>query len=101
MACGKRDADLAVVLHPADTGSMAGARIEDDEGSLARIDLDAGGRHDANQAIVDRARQLQPAHDQLEVEIEHVWRVLRLVREMIVAALTHDVEEENRTLPSI
>ena len=33
-----RDADLAVGLEAADAGAVAGARIDDDEGALARVD---------------------------------------------------------------
>ncbi len=38
MARRQRDADLAVVLHAADAGPVAGARVDDDEGRLGRID---------------------------------------------------------------
>ena len=57
MARGHRDADLAVLLHAADARPMAGARIDDDERRLGRIDLRAVGRDDAHQGIVHRPRQ--------------------------------------------
>ena len=37
MAGCERDADFAVVLHAADAGTMAGARVEDDERTLALV----------------------------------------------------------------
>ena len=53
----QRDADLAVLLHPADAGSVAGARIDDDDGCLGRIDLHASGWDDPDQDIIDRPFQ--------------------------------------------
>jgi hypothetical protein len=44
MTVGERHADLAVVLHPAYAGSVAGARIENNEGTLSWVDLDVGRR---------------------------------------------------------
>ena len=38
MACCERDPDLAVVLHAADPGAMPGARVENDERPLVRVD---------------------------------------------------------------
>ena len=55
------DADLALRLEPADARSMAGARIDDDERPLARIDLDAGRRRDAHEHVVHRTCSLRPS----------------------------------------
>ena len=52
-----RDADLAVGLEAADAGAVAGARVDDDEGALPRVDRDALGRDDAGEQVVDRLRQ--------------------------------------------
>ena len=46
-------ADLAVHLGAADPGTVAGARIEDDERALARIRPRAGRRDDSYQEVVD------------------------------------------------
>ena len=43
------DADFAVGLEAADARTVSGARIDDDERSPRRIDLDAGGRNDPHQ----------------------------------------------------
>ena len=45
MAGRQRDADLAVLLHAADARAVAGARIDDDDRRLGRIDacVPAGG----------------------------------------------------------
>ena len=57
MARGERDPDLAVVLHAADPGAMPGARIEDDERPLARVDRGALGRDNAHQPVIHRPGQ--------------------------------------------
>ena len=44
MAGRHGDADLAVLLHAADAGAMAGARVDDDERRLRRVDRSAGRR---------------------------------------------------------
>ena len=66
MAGADRDADLAVGLHAADAGPMAGARIDDDDRRLRRIDNSAFGRNDADKPIIGRARQLAPVKDELD-----------------------------------
>ncbi len=43
MAGGERDADLAVLLHAADAWPVAGARVDDDERALGRVDRGAVG----------------------------------------------------------
>ena len=44
------DADFAVGLETANSWTVAGPRIDDDEGSLRRIDLDPFGRDDLDQS---------------------------------------------------
>ena len=59
MAGGERRADLAMVLHAADAGAVARARIDHDDGRLARV---ARPRPRAartrNEAVIDGAQQL-------------------------------------------
>ena len=95
------DADLAVLLHPADAGSMAGARVDDDEGRLGRIDRLVVERDNAHQCVVHRLGQGTAVEDGLELEAEHVGCVLGAVLEGDVAALAQQVEGEDRALPGV
>src|SRR6202007_1956836 len=53
----ERHADLAVVLHAADPGTMPGSRVENDEGAFVPIDRRALWGDDANQPVIHRPRQ--------------------------------------------
>ena len=48
------DADLAVGLEAADSGAVASAGIDHDERPAFKVDLNALGRDDAHQRVVDR-----------------------------------------------
>ena len=101
MARPHRHAQLAVRLESADAGRVAGTRVEDDEGTLERIDLDAFRRQDAHQPVIHRAFQLAPIHHQFGVIAEHVRRPLRHVLMILVAALPQHIQEEDPALPGI
>ena len=101
MAGRQRDADLAVLLHAADAGAVAGARVDHDERSLCRVDRGAGRRNDAHQHVVDGPRQGPSVADELEREAEHVGRVLGALFQIGVAALAQHIEEQDRALPGI
>src|SRR6185312_4938962 len=58
-----RDTDLAVRLETADSRPMTRARIDHDERTALLVDLDALGRNDADQRIVDRLSELAPIDD--------------------------------------
>jgi len=101
MAGAQRDADLAIGLEAADARSVAGARIDDDEGALQRVDRDSLGRHDAHQLVIDRARQCASVHQHLGFEAEHAGLGLHDVLEVLVAAMAHDVEEQHAALEGV
>ena len=61
------DPDLAVGLEPADTGTVARARIDDHEGASPRIDGDAFRRDDPHEPVIHRARQRSPIDDELRL----------------------------------
>ncbi len=96
-----RDADLAVGLEAADARPMAGARVDDDERTLQRVDRHALGRDDAGEQVVDRPGELAPVHDQLGLVIEDVRRGFGGVRLVLGGALAHHVEIEDRALPGV
>ena len=101
MTCLEGNADLALRLEAADAGPVAGARIDDDEWTLARIDLDTLGRHDAYQGIVHRPWQLAAIHDELAAELQHMRRGLCGMLLIALAALLEDVQKEQSALARI
>ena len=97
----ERHADLAVLLHAADAGAVAGARIDDDDRRLRRIDLRAGGRNDADQRVVHRPLQRAAVAHQLGLEVQHVRNLLGAVLQIDVAALSQDIEKQDGALPCV
>src|SRR5262249_37123666 len=92
-SCGHQDRFAAVGLEAADAGSMARARVDNDEGTLRLVDLDALRRRDPSQHIVHRTRKLAAVHDELRTEFQHVRREFGCVLLVLLASLLHDVEE--------
>jgi len=97
----ERDADLAVRLEAADAGPVPRARIDDHEGTAVRIDLDALRRHDAHEAVVDRPLEGAAVHDTLHLELEHMRRRFGHVLVVLIAALAHDVPEQDAALRGV
>src|SRR5262245_25814336 len=93
--------NLAVGFESADAGSMAGARVDDHEGPLLVIDLDALRRDNAGQNVVHRARQLAPVHDELGAEFEYMRRGLSRMLLVLLTPLLHDIDEQDTPLPRI
>ncbi len=94
-------ADLALCLESANAGTMACARIDDNEGPLAFVNVDTGRRSDARQHVVHRAWQGSPVHDQLGAEFQDVGRELGDMLLAMLAALPHHIEKEDSALKSI
>src|SRR5208337_416576 len=84
---GERDTDLAVLLHPADAGPLARARVEDNKWLLLRVDLNAGRRQNPDEPVIHRPRQIAPVHDGLEPEAKNAGDLLGGLLEVVVAAL--------------
>ena len=95
----ERDANFAVGLEAADAWPMAGARINDDEGRAAGIDLDACRRNDTRQDIIDRPFEAfghrAPAQLHNRERAAPIWRC---ARDRLIAALAHGVPEQNLPL---
>jgi hypothetical protein len=102
VAGAQRDADLAVHLEAADARSVAGTRIDDDEGAPALV----GGRvalrrHDPRERIAGRTVERATVDDHLVIEHQH-RRVTRLrVLQVDVAALAQHVQRQHRPLPAV
>ena len=101
MPCLEDDADFALRLEPADARAMPGARIDDDERSLALIDFDAGRRQDAHEHVVNRTRQLAPVHDEFAAEFQNMGREFGGVFLVAFASLLHHVQKQKASLESV
>ena len=97
----ERDADLAVGLEAADARAVPGARIDDDEGPARRVDLDALRRNDPHERIVDRPLERAAVDDELDLVVEHMRRGLGQMLAILVAALPHDIPEQDAALRGI
>jgi hypothetical protein len=98
MAGAQRDSDLAVLLHAADAGTVAGAGIDDDEGPLFRIDGHARLGQNAQQGIIGRAFEGAGIEHDFVGEIENRRFALGAMFEIDVAALAHRIPEQDRAL---
>ena len=101
MARTQGDADLAVRFEAADARSMSRARVNDNEGPLFGINLDALRRHDPDQSIIGRARQRTAVHYEFIREVEDVRCQALFLLAVLVPPLPQDVPEENRALGEI
>ena len=95
------DADLAVGLEAANAGTVARARIDDDKRPSRRIDLDARGRHNPHQGVVDRPIKAAAVDDKFGFVVEDVRNSLRLVFAILIAALPHHVQKQHASLRGI
>ena len=94
----ERDADFAVRLEAADARAMPGSRIDDDERPALGINLDALRRYHPGQNVVDRSLEGAAVEDQFDVIVQDVRRRLGKMFAILVAALPHDVEEQDAAL---
>ena len=95
------NAHLALRLEAANARPVAGARIDDDEWTLVRIDLDALRRHDAYQRVVHWPRQLAAVHDEFAAELQHMRRSLCGMLPIALAALLQDIQKKEPALARI
>ena len=95
------DADLAVGLEAADAGPVPGTRIDDDERPARRIDFDTRRRNDSHEPIIDRAIKRSAVEHQLDLIVEHMGNRLGQMLAVLIAALAHDVPEQNGALRRI
>ena len=77
---------------------MAGARIDDDKGPTRRIDFDVLRRDDANQGIVHGPLECAAVEDKLYAILEHMRGGLGQVLAVLIAALAHDIPEQDAAL---
>jgi hypothetical protein len=95
------DTDFAIGLEAANAGTMAGARINHDERSTPRINLDALRGNDPHKRVIDRLLEISAVDDQFSGVTQYMWRGLCYVVTILVAALAHDIEKQHAALPGI
>jgi hypothetical protein len=95
------DADFAVGLESPNPRAVPGARVDDDERPSRRVDLGARRRNDPHEPVVDGSIKRLAAEDQLHFVVEHIWHGLGQVFAILIAALAHDVPEQNAALRGI
>src|SRR5262249_22870640 len=97
----ERDTDFAVVLEPTNARTVARARVDDNERSACRIELNRLWRHDSDKSIVDRTLQRPPIDDKLHFIVKDVGRGLGQIFAKLISALAHHVQEEHAALRGI
>jgi hypothetical protein len=90
--------NFAVGLEAANARSMARARVHYDERPPTRLDGYALRRHDAHEAIIDRALERAAVDDELRLVIEDIRHSLGHMLAVLIAALAQDVPKQNRAL---
>ena len=93
--------DLAVGLEAANTGTVAGSRIDDDKWPQLRIDVDAVGWNDAHKGIIYGPIQLAAVHDQFDLVVEHVRRAFGHVLAILISALTQHIPKQHAALGGV
>jgi hypothetical protein len=95
------DADFAVGLEPADAGAMPGTWVNDHEGSTRGVDLSIRWRNNPHKSIIDRAIERAAIKYQLDLVFENVRYCLGQMVTVLIAALAHDVPEQDVTLRGV
>ena len=96
----ERFADFAQLLEAPNPRSLPGARIYDEDGVFAVVDLGAIRRNDVQQRVADRMRQLVAAHHQLASVDQDRSRPVRQHLLALVAALrTYSLKAVGASLP--
>src|SRR5690242_13775172 len=94
-------ADLAVGFETTDARTMAGTRINYDEGPPLRIDLSSGRRNDAHQRVIHRSIELAAVNQKLGLIVEHMRSGFLQMLAILIATLAHNVPEQNAALRGV
>src|SRR5207237_6421088 len=94
-------ADLALWLEPADSGSMPGSRIDDNERPLIFIGLLALRGDDPHKCVVHGLRELAAIDLKLPSKLQHMRSGLGGVLVISRASLIEHIKEECTALPGI
>ena len=97
----QRDADLAVMLHPADARTVPGARVEDNKWPLPWVDRNVGGRNDFYQCVIDGLWQRTSVDQKIEPEAQHMRGCSTALFKVVISPLPQNVQEEQGTLESV
>ena len=81
--------------------TVPGARIDHHERPPGHVDLDAGRRYDAHQGVIHRPLEGASVDDQFRLVVENVGNGVAQMLAVRVAALAHDVPEQNAALSGV
>ena len=101
VAGAQRHADFAVGLHAADPGTVPGARIDDDDRRLRRIDRHVRRRDDAHQRVVDRPLQRPAVEHDFGGKLSTCGASLAACATLDVAAFVERLEKQHAPLPRV
>src|SRR5215470_9681090 len=101
MSFAQSDAYLGVVLEAADAWPVPGPWIDDQVRTPLRIDRHPLRRHNAHQRVVHGASELPSIEHHLAVEVENRGHALGGVLDVVVAALSQRVPEQDRALGEV
>src|ERR687897_1005702 len=94
-------ADLGLLMHAADAGAVAGARVDDDDRAFLRVRLVLWLGNYAQQHVIHRALQIAAVDHDLVVESQQWGLSGGLVLEIVVAPLPEHVEGHQGTLDRV
>src|ERR671910_1335560 len=94
-------ADLGLLMHAADAGAVAGARIDDDDRAFLRVRLVLWLGNYAQQHVIHRKLQIAAVDDDLVAESQQWGLSGGLVLVIVVAPLAEHVEEHHGTLDRV
>src|SRR5690606_21126157 len=97
----ERRADLAIGLETANTGPVAGPRIDDYERTLSLIYLGFFWRFDPHKHIIHRALKVAPVHDEFAVEFQHMGCNFCCVFTVAIATLLQGIKKKDAPLPCV
>jgi hypothetical protein len=97
----QRDTDLAVWLEASYARAMPGSRVNDNEGPLLRVNRNISRGLDTHENIICRPRELAAIHLNAKFKLQDVWRGLRNVFTILLAAPAKDIQEKDAALARI
>ena len=101
VAGAERHADFALGLHAPDPRTVAGARVDDHNRRLRRIDRRVRRRDDAREKVIDRPFQRPAVEHEFGLEGQDMRDLLRGLRKRNIAALVERLEKQHAALPRV
>ena len=97
----QRNADLTVMLHPANARSVTCTRIENNKWPLQWVDRNVGGWNDFYEGVIDGLWQCTSVDQKIEPEAQHMRGCSTALFKVVISPLPQNVQEEYGTLESV